>query len=106
MTLGGGCFLNQGVRIACTRRVVIGEGCLLGDEALIYDSDFHGIDDRSVASAPVILERGVWVGARAIVLKGVTIGAGSVVGAGAVVTRSLPERSLAVGNPARIVRQW
>jgi maltose O-acetyltransferase len=46
----------------------------------------------------------VWIGARAIVLKGVTIGHDTVVGAGAIVTRSLPPRTVAVGQPARVIR--
>jgi acetyltransferase-like isoleucine patch superfamily enzyme len=52
----------------------------------------------------VVIEDRVWIGARAIVLKGVTIGHDSVVGAGAIVTRSIPPYSVAVGQPARVIR--
>lgn len=106
MTLGDGCFRNQGVHVACCQEVRIGEQCLVAVQALIMDSDFHGTADALAKSAPVVLEPRAWVGARAIILKGVTIGEGAVIGAGAVVTHSIPSRSLAAGNPARVVRKW
>jgi len=104
VTLSDDCFLNQGVHIACLREVAIGRQSLIADEALIMDTDFHSVGDEPIQTAPVIVERGAWVGARAIVLKGVTIGEGAIVGAGAVVARSIPSRAVAVGNPARVVR--
>jgi len=106
LCIGESVFINQGVHIACCNKVVLGAFCLLGDEVLIMDSDFHGVADSPAKSMPVILEHGVWIVARAIILKGVSIGEGSVIGAGAVVTRSVSPRSLVVGNPARLVRQW
>jgi maltose O-acetyltransferase len=56
------------------------------------------------ASAPIVLEENVWIGIRAIVLRGVTIGQGSVIGAGSVVVNDVPPRSLAAGVPARVIR--
>jgi acetyltransferase-like isoleucine patch superfamily enzyme len=104
ITLHDNCFLNQGTHIACMREVTIGEHCLIADQALIMDTDFHAVGDQPIASASVIIQRGAWLGARAIVLKGVTIGEGAIIGAGAVVARSIPARAVAVGNPARVVR--
>jgi acetyltransferase-like isoleucine patch superfamily enzyme len=104
LTLADNSFLNQGVHVACTREVTIGERVLIADQALIMDTDFHAVGDEPAASAPVVIERGAWVGARAIILKGVTVDEGAIVGAGAVVARSVPSHSLAVGNPARVVR--
>jgi acetyltransferase-like isoleucine patch superfamily enzyme len=57
-------------------------------------------------SKPIILEDDVWLGARVIVLKGVTIGQGAVIGAGSVVTRDIPPHSVAVGQPARVVKTF
>ncbi|MGE3273401.1 MAG: DapH/DapD/GlmU-related protein, partial [Chloroflexota bacterium] len=57
-----------------------------------------------IASAPVTIEDRVWIGARAIILKGVTIGQDSVIGAGAIVTKSVPPRSVVVGPAARVIR--
>lgn len=87
----------------------IGEGTFVGAGAMILDTDFHypienfgwGTDPVRLAK-PIRIGRGVFIGARAIVLKGVTIGDCAMIGAGAVVTSDVPDRHLAIGNPARI----
>ena len=75
---------------------------------MIIDSAFHDIDpDRRLdppTADPIMIGNNVWLGARVIVLPGVTIGENSVVGVGSVVTRDIPPRSLAVGTPASVVR--
>jgi acetyltransferase-like isoleucine patch superfamily enzyme len=58
---------------------------------------------EAVKHAPVVLEEDVWVGANAMILKGVTVGRASIVGAGAVVTKDVPPNSIVAGNPARII---
>ena len=97
----------SGVCITAAREVVIGENTILGADALVTDTDFHQPDgrggwgnDAAAASAPVRIGRGCFIGARAIILKGVTIGDGAVVGAGAVVSSDVPALHLASGNPA------
>lgn len=89
--------------------IEIGEGTILGSGAMVIDNDFHvpsGIldwaDGCGKTAKPIKIGGGVFIGARAIVLKGVTIGDRAVVGAGAVVTKPVPPRHIAVGNPARI----
>ena len=104
LEFGDNVFLNQGVRIACTSEVTIGNNVLLGDETVILDTDYHGAAGAPAKAAPVRIETDVWLGTRVIVLRGVTIGQGSVVGAGAVVTRSIPPFVFAAGVPARVVR--
>ncbi len=104
LSIGSGVFLNQGVRIACTAGVFIGDNCQIGDETVILDSDFHGVGERDVQKAQVRIENNVWLATRVIVLRGVTIGEGSVIGAGSVVTRSIPPLSFAAGAPARVIR--
>jgi acetyltransferase-like isoleucine patch superfamily enzyme len=88
----------------------IGEHTLLGAGAMVFDSDFHAPEGEfgwrnewQQNARPVVIGRGVFIGTRAIVLKGVTIGDRAVVGAGAVVTKDVPPGHLAVGNPARIL---
>ena len=76
---------------------------------LILDSDFHHLDPlkRHAPDAPaksVTIANNVWIGSRAIILKGVTIGDDAVVGAGAVITKNVPPKTLVAGNPARIIR--
>jgi galactoside O-acetyltransferase len=83
---------------------------LIGYGVHVYDSDFHAVDPRARAraapprTAAVAIGDGAWIGANAMILKGVEIGAGAVVAAGAIVTRSVPPATLVAGNPARIVR--
>ena len=106
----------SGVTITAAVEVTVGEGTLLGADCLITDTDFHvplpgpywGNDVTASASA-VNIGRGCFVGARAMILKGVTIGDGAVIGAGAVVTRDVPANSLATGCPAvvrKLPPQW
>ena len=91
--------------------ITIEDDALLGSGVHIY-IDKHRFDDpyvpiidqRDHAPASVVLKKGCWIGANVIILPGVTIGENSVVGAGSVVTRSISDRVLAVGNPARIMR--
>jgi maltose O-acetyltransferase len=72
------------------------------------DDDYHGIEDRHSPPPPksIILEDNVWLGARVTILKGVTIGHDSVIGAGSVVTKSIPPRSVAVGVPASVIKTF
>jgi acetyltransferase-like isoleucine patch superfamily enzyme len=91
-----------------TSRIVLGEDALLGPEVYITASNYETARGRPIMTQPrreadVIIGRDVWLGARVIVLAGVTIGDGCVIGAGSVVTRSLPPNSIAVGAPARVV---
>lgn len=106
--IGERTFVNYGVSISAHQLVRIGKRCLLGTYVMILDNDWHDLIDRSITppSRPVILQDNVWLGNRVIVLPGVTIGHDSVVGAGSVVTKSIPPRSVAVGNPARVVRTF
>ena len=103
-----GAYINYGCSIAARKLVRIGENCRIGTYAMITDNNFHRLEpelrDEVPESAPVILEANVWLGGRVIVLPGVTIGAGSAVGAGSVVTHDIPPRSLAVGVPAKVIR--
>jgi acetyltransferase-like isoleucine patch superfamily enzyme len=87
----------------------IGAGALIGSEVTIYDSDFHDLrPGHRRAGGPrmaaVELAEDVFVGDRVLILKGVRIGAHSVIGAGSVVTASIPEGVIAAGNPARVIR--
>ena len=90
--------------------VAIGADALLGSRIVIYDSDFHDLHPARrrggrPAMGRVELGQNVFIGDRVMILKGVTIGAHSVIGAGSVVTGSIPSGVIAVGNPARVVRE-
>ena len=102
----------SGSSICAAKSVRIGDGCLLGADVIISDSDFHAVDPEArrdparafESAAPVRIGNNVFLGARAIVLKGVSIGDNTVVGAGSVVTRDLPKNVIAAGNPCRVIR--
>jgi acetyltransferase-like isoleucine patch superfamily enzyme len=85
--------------------VSIGEGCAVAWQVLIMDTDFHRIDGRASADAPVRIGNRVWIGAGAKILKGVSIGDGAVIAAGAIVTRDVPAGALVAGNPAQVIRE-
>ena len=99
----------SGCSITAMQRVVIGNRVLVGAGALIVDSDAHPLHpaDRirggASAKSPVEIADDAFIGARAIILKGVHIGQGAVIGAGAVVTSDVPDFMVAAGNPARVV---
>ena len=81
---------------------------MLASNVVLSDSDWHDVYDRTSApgdGAPIVTGRNAWIGERAILCKGVTIGENSVVGAGSVVTKDVPDNVIAAGNPARVVKE-
>ena len=101
----------SGASIYALESIEIGKHVLIGANCHIYDTDFHPMDwkQRRVsgepAKAPVKIEDDVWLAANVTVLKGVTIGARSVIAAGSVVTRDIPSDVLAGGSPAAVIRK-
>lgn len=104
--IGDGVFVNYGASLSAHQLVRIGDGAQLGSYACLMDNDYHSPEDLSQPgeSRPIVLGRGVWLGVRVIVLKGVTIGDHAVIGAGSVVTKDVPARCLAAGVPAKVIR--
>lgn len=105
--IGGGTYINNNcVIISEGPGIEIGKNCFIGPEVHIYDSDFHGITDRSNPSKrAVAVGDDVFIGARAILLKGVQVGSHSTIGAGSVVTGWVPPRTVVAGNPAKVIRE-
>jgi acetyltransferase-like isoleucine patch superfamily enzyme len=100
----------SGCSVCAAQEVTIGDCCLLGANVLVTDSDFHPIAPEgrryrhdNVLVAPVHIGDNVFVGAGAMILKGVTIGENSVIGAGSVVTSDIPSNTIAAGVPASAV---
>lgn len=104
LEIGADSYLNQGVTIHAARHVRIGRRCLIGEQVVIHDTDFHPVaPGKPTRITPVNIGNNVWIGHRAIILPGVTIGDHAVVGAGAVVTRDVASRTVVAGVPARTV---
>lgn len=108
ISIGNNCYIN-GLEVACKQRVVIEDRCIIA-ECLIMDTDFHSIAPErfgpgvDVKTAAVHIGRNAWLANKTIILRGVSIGENSVIGAGSVVTRDVPPNSVAAGNPARVIR--
>lgn len=119
VTIGQKTFINQGTQIRCDRSVLIGDYTLISYEVDIFDTNTHCTDWRerrhaitqsplhtilgepSPISKPIVIGNDCWIGKRAAILKGVTLGDKTIVGLGAIVTSSIPEESIAYGNPAK-----
>jgi len=121
--LGSNVYLGGGSMISSACSVVIGDDVLISYQVIIMDSDSHSVrysirkqdlsdwrdthdhDWSTTAMGEVMIGKGAWIGARSMILKGVTIGEGAIIGAGSVVTRDVPPWTIAAGNPARIIRE-
>ncbi|WP_020385096.1 sugar O-acetyltransferase [Kribbella catacumbae] len=105
--LGRNVFINQGCRFNDIGGIEIGDDVMIGPGVSLITSG-HPLDPASrrsgITAAPIRIERNVWVGASAMILQGVTVGADAVIGAGAIVTHDVPPATLAVGVPAKAVR--
>ncbi|MGM0634765.1 MAG: acyltransferase [Bacteroidota bacterium] len=83
----------------------IAPGCVIVGSNHSFDNSKENIKDQGLSRKGIIVEDDVWFGANVVVLDGVKIGKGCVIGAGSVVTKSIPEYSIAVGNPCKVIKQ-
>lgn len=103
--------INNGFCIIANKaKIEIGYNCLIGDNVKIFGSDFHAITSgmktkKNAIDRDVIIKDNVWICSNVIILKGVTIGINSIVGAGSVLTTSVPDNVLVAGNPAVVIRE-
>lgn len=110
ISIGGGTTINNNFVCIATKSITIGEGVLVGTNVQISDSDFHSlsISERHTSSGKsteVVIGDNVFIGSNVIILKGVHIGDYAVIGSGSVVTKDIPARSIAAGNPAAVIRE-
>ena len=105
IVIGRAAYINRSTMIDASERIEIGANTMIGPFCYITDHD-HAIGSTDIlVSKPTRIGERCWLGTHVTVLKGVTIGDDTVVGAGSVVTKSLPARVVAVGNPARVLRE-
>lgn len=108
LTLGHNSYMNQSL-IQCANNISIGDDCAIAGDVLIQDTDFHPTFDEfgnpRPVSKPIVIGNHVWICAHSIILKGVHIGDGAIIAAGAVVTKDVPAHCMVAGNPAVVKKE-
>ena len=104
--LGKEVFINSGCKFQAQGGIYIGDKCLIGHNTVIatINHDISPRTRRDLIPSRVNIGNNVWIGSGSIILPGVSIGDNSIIGAGSVVTRNIPENTIAVGNPARVIK--
>ena len=107
--VGKNCFINYNCTILDNAKVTLGDNCLLAPNVSIYTAG-HAMHPRTRAlgyeyGIKVTVGDNVWIGGNTVICPGVSIGSNSVIGAGSVVTRDIPEWTFAAGNPCRVIRK-
>lgn len=104
LKLGTG-FFNNDVKIGCFNNIEIGDGVVISEDVVIRDTDNHKmIYDEYENTKPIKIGNHVWIGLKATILKGVTIGDGAIIAAGSVVTKAVPANTLVGGVPAKVLK--
>lgn len=103
LILGSG-YINSGANISISGSLTIGHDVAIAENVTIWDADGHEIQGRPTGPQPIVIGNHVWIGLNSTILKGVTIGDGAVIAAGALVNRDIPAGMLAAGVPARPIR--
>jgi len=102
IAIGNGTYLNRNTQVIAQQEVRIGRDCMISWDVIIMDTDQHCINGDPPTARPVIIGDRVWIGCRAMILKGVHIGDGAVIGAGAIVTHNVPPGGVATGPAATL----
>jgi len=105
LEIGDFTTIGDRTEIHVAEKVKIGKSCRIAWDCVIMDRNYHGFGNEPEEIKPIIIEDDVWIGCRVIVLPGITIGSGSVVAAGSVVTKSVPANALVAGNPAIVIKR-
>ena len=104
MRFGKNVFINHSFTAMSIGGIRIGNGVQIGPHVTILTNN-HDLNDRDILKCrPVTIEDGVWIGAGALILPGVTIGKNAIIGAGSVVTKDVAENTIVAGNPAKVIR--
>ena len=101
--IGKGTYLNRNVHIVAAESVRIGRDVKVGWDVVIMDTDLHGHSGQPAGTRPVVIEDGVWIGCRALILKGVHVGKGAIIAAGAIVTKEVPPLAVVASPSASVI---
>lgn len=99
-----GCFIQASATVRIENNVIIGPGVMLFSENHQFNAMDININEQGVTREPVTIKEGAWIGAKAIILCGVTVGKGSVIAAGSVVTKDVPDYAIYAGIPAKMIK--
>ncbi|WP_251546513.1 DapH/DapD/GlmU-related protein [Limosilactobacillus caecicola] len=102
--LGKNVFANHGLTVMSLGSITIDDGVMMGPEVALLTVNHEPKNIRVVKAAEIHIKSNAWIGARAIILPGVTIGENAIVGSGAVVTHDVPDNAVVVGSPARVIK--
>lgn len=125
LIIGSDCYIGDHSRIWVSKKITIGDRTLIAHNVNIFDTTTHPTDKKlrheheqivklrgmpmekydTIEEDPVVIGSDVWIGCNAVIMKGVHIGDGVIIGAGSVVTHDIPDNVVAVGNPARVVKE-
>lgn len=115
ISLGDDVFIGNGAKFSSITSIVIGNKVMFGPNVTIMGGDHNtaqvgeymfDVEEKLPENdQPVVIEDDVWIGANCLILKGVTIGGGSIIGAGSLVTKSIPPNSVALGRPAKVIKK-
>ena len=103
LSIGKGTYINRNVNLVVAESMRIGRGVKIGWDVVIMDTDLHGHSGKPPRSKPVLIDDWVWIGCRALILKGVHIGEGAVIGAGAIVTKNVPPQTVVASPSASVI---
>ena len=104
MSIGENVFINHGLTCMAAGGITIEDGVMIGPEAALLTAN-HDFDDLLILKCkPILIKKKAWIGARAVILPGVTVGEGAVVASGAIVTKDVPPRTVVGGNPAKVIK--
>ena len=92
-------------KITIANNVLIGPGVVICSQNYNHIEIDTNINKQGYITAPVIINENVWIGERAVILPGVTVGSNSVIGAGSVITQNIPSNCIYAGNPAKLIRK-
>lgn len=107
--IGDDTYVSDYTHLLAVKEIRIGKGCSISWNVLFMDTSSHplGVSGEvpTTRIGPIIVQDHVWIGCRAVILKGVTIGEGAIIANNAIVTKDVPPRTMVAGNPARVIRE-